>query len=325
MPIHENTRLAVIESNKRRRGKKRNFTEAQLQRLAESVRKSWENPDDPRRVDHEVRAKMQAGASKAGKAGKGRKATDKTRQTLSEAQKRFYRTERGMERRAEMAITTGEFQRGRPKSEEWCRKHSELHTAQWADPEFRAKTIAALNAAWDSKERRKAVSDRRKEDWNDSEYRERMTILLRELSANNVMTDETRQKISLGISKAIVEGRLKVYPNGMYKSGKHFSDKLQGYVHYRSSYELKAYQLLDADPNVALYITEPCAIPYEYQGQAHRYIPDLYIEFIDGSWSLVEVKPEFQLDDEETQIKHMAAYAKYDEHFTVWCEQELVQ
>ena len=47
-PAHENTRQALIESNKRRKGQPRKpFSEEHRQRLAENQRRHWEDPEPP--------------------------------------------------------------------------------------------------------------------------------------------------------------------------------------------------------------------------------------------------------------------------------------
>lgn len=54
--------------------------------------------------------------------------------------------------------------------------------------------------------------------------------------------------------------------------------------------------LLEIDPNVCSFRTEPYSIFYKFGGQTHRYVPDIEIKYTSGAVKLVEVKPMYQLD-----------------------------
>jgi hypothetical protein len=238
----------VAEANKKRKGYK--HSEETKAKIAASVKETWdESPDDPRRTDDEVRARMAAGASKAGKSQKGKKHSTEARRNMSEAQKQYYQTPEGQERKEELAENASRTHKGR------------------------------------------------------------------------VNSPEHNDKISAGIARAIMEDRF--HPEYHTKRGHHFSPKTNDKHYYRSSYELRAYQLLDADPDVALYITEPIVLHYEFNGQPRRYIPDLYIEYTDGSWSIVEVKPLYQLSWPSVQAKIACAQDALRWDYDVWTEAEL--
>jgi len=61
-------------------------------------------------------------------------------------------------------------------------------------------------------------------------------------------------------------------------------------------------------------------------GNLRRYRPDILINYIDGSMSLVEIKPQWQMSDNKVKVK-IAAGRKYASkkgwRFEVWTEKEL--
>jgi len=61
---------------------------------------------------------------------------------------------------------------------------------------------------------------------------------------------------------------------------------------YRSSYEKKFMVWLESNHHVARWGSECVCIPYLFMdGKTHRYYPDYYVEFTDGTKMLVEIKP----------------------------------
>lgn len=61
---------------------------------------------------------------------------------------------------------------------------------------------------------------------------------------------------------------------------------------YRSSYELKFITWLENNNQVKQWGSECICIPYTYiDNKIHRYYPDYFVEFIDGTKMVVEVKP----------------------------------
>lgn len=108
--------------------------------------------------------------------------------------------------------------------------------------------------------------------------------------------------------------------------GWHSSPK-SGEVYYRSSYESRAYEILDADDDVVSYQYEPVSIPYlSIDGSTKNYYPDLMVQYRGGRSILVEIKPRDLVNTEVNQAKADAAIAWCDERnieFTIWTEQQL--
>lgn len=82
------------------------------------------------------------------------------------------------------------------------------------------------------------------------------------------------------------------------KSGKDFL--------YRSGMEEEFFNLLEQDNDVTSFYAEPFKIPYFWQGKWHDYIPDLRVNYIDGSTEIWEVKPANQTQYEQNKAKWAA-------------------
>ncbi len=108
------------------------------------------------------------------------------------------------------------------------------------------------------------------------------------------------------MAQRIVDGKFK--PHTHYKSGYFITAKNpKGKLWYRSSYELSALEKLEADRDVTFIDVEPFRIPYKHKGGTHNYVPDILFERRDGTRTLVEVKPECFVGDEDVVAKTKAA------------------
>jgi hypothetical protein len=136
-------------------------------------------------------------------------------------------------------------------------------------------------------------------------------------------TDEHRENIS--------KATIKQYANGFdpalhHKSGYHFSSKVpNGQIFYRSSYEKKAYEILDKDETVVSYKAE--SLPIEYYNPVKKifcnYLVDIEIDYVNGNKKFIEVKPEKWLKDDVVQAKNAAARHQLKDKFEIWTEIKL--
>jgi hypothetical protein len=92
-----------------------------------------------------------------------------------------------------------------------------------------------------------------------------------------------------------------------FKQGKYESTKTGRVLGYRSGLEEKVYKILDQHEEVVSFYSEPFNIDYIHRGQAHKYIPDLFVTFMDGHKEIWEVKPSNQTDLELNKNKWRAA------------------
>ena len=135
-------------------------------------------------------------------------------------------------------------------------------------------------------------------------------------------TQEHREKISEAVVRQYEKG---FEPKLHHRRGWHYSPKLKKKVYYRSSYEKKAYMLLDADDSVKRYEVESVKIKYWNPKKKinSTFLVDIQVFYKDGRESLVEVKPTTWLKDIEVQAKITAGsrYAAQQEcSFEMWDE-----
>ena len=132
-----------------------------------------------------------------------------------------------------------------------------------------------------------------------------------ETMSGRVYTEEHRQNISVGRKKMLaeqggftVEHREKIskatirqYQNGFnpnlhHITGLHKSSKVpNGFVFFRSSYEKKAFMLLDDDNSVDSYKSEAIIVEYVKPDDniVSNFIVDILVTYIDGSQKWIEV------------------------------------
>ena len=128
--------------------------------------------------------------------------------------------------------------------------------------------------------------------------------------------------------------------NSNYISGQYciqYQEKYSGEFEpiYRSSYELKAFQMIEEDENILKWESETIVIPYELDGNINNYIVDLKIETKNGI-KLIEIKPKCKLykpkydyllnEWEMNQAKWNAAEEYCKERnweFEIWTEKDL--
>lgn len=137
-------------------------------------------------------------------------------------------------------------------------------------------------------------------------------------------TKEHRENLSKAAARQYARG---FDPQLHHRRGWHESSKA-GKVFYRSSYEKKAYLLLDEDDNVQTYRCEYVHVSFfnpvkKIEG---TYLVDILVEYVDGTEVLVEVKPECWLSDTVIQAKLDAAKLVAEgigAKFEVWTEVSL--
>ena len=93
-----------------------------------------------------------------------------------------------------------------------------------------------------------------------------------------------------------------------FREGFYRSTKMKQEFHYRSGYEVKVYECLDADVEVTAYDVEGfISIPYIHKGKAHVYKPDILVNFLGGKTTVLEIKPSSQTMLEINKNKWFAA------------------
>lgn len=85
------------------------------------------------------------------------------------------------------------------------------------------------------------------------------------------------------------------------RKGTYISKKSGWEFQYRSGMEEEFFTLLDEDTDVESFFGEPFKVPYFWKGEWHNYIPDIRINYADGSTEIWEVKPASQTGPEYEQ------------------------
>ncbi len=116
-----------------------------------------------------------------------------------------------------------------------------------------------------------------------------------------------------------------IYCHPKYKHGYFESKKNNKKIHYRSSFELEMYKILESIDEVIEYDTECIGLEYIYKDKKKTYLPDVLVKFKDLTY-LIEIKPKRLLYDELNVIKFQAAH-QYCKHnnmkFLIITEDEL--
>jgi len=97
---------------------------------------------------------------------------------------------------------------------------------------------------------------------------------------------------------------------GHYHTGVFVSKKTGQHCKYRSGWELLFLQHLDTSSDVRAFCYEGLKIPYISNTRSRRirnYIPDIFVEYVDGRTSLIEIKPSRKLAQPTVQKKLAAA------------------
>lgn len=98
-------------------------------------------------------------------------------------------------------------------------------------------------------------------------------------------------------------GKKKTTKKVNFRTGSFTSKKSGCDLKYRSGMECEFYELLESDRDVAAFYAEPFKIPYYYQNEWHNYIPDIRVNFVDGSTEIWEIKPANQTDYDQNRAK----------------------
>jgi hypothetical protein len=92
-----------------------------------------------------------------------------------------------------------------------------------------------------------------------------------------------------------------------FRQGTFTSRKCNCDFEYKSGMECDFFECLEADLDVTSYRYEGMKVPYFFKGKWHNYIPDLRVDFLDGSTEVWEIKPANQTHYEQNKCKWVAA------------------
>ena len=215
-------------------------------------------------------------------------------------------------------------------------KISKASKRVWSDPEYKKKMCRISKAVQNRPEIKNNKSHIQKKNWTNPEYRKKIieaqkksyTPVLRkkmsEAGKKGWANPKRREQQSKRVTQEHLDG--KRIASGRGFKGHYCSRKMGKNIFFRSSYEMKAYGILEKSPNVKGYKNEPFKIQYNENGYDKYCVPDILVTYYDGTKEMIEVKPEYKLNkpNEMLKIKIMREYAKNNGmEFSVWSEKEL--
>lgn len=177
-------------------------------------------------------------------------------------------------------------------------RHSNACLKTHQNLEIKLKRKIAIKNAYSNKELRKKNSDQQKKIWANIDLLAKHSRL---------------------IADKIINRKIK------FKSGEFLSVKA-GVIHFRSSYEKRAFEILDNDKNVLTYQVEPLRIEYNFENKIKNYIPDLLVTLNNGDKQIIEIKPKTFVCSSENILKQKAALKLCEQKgwsYYCWTEEEL--
>ena len=144
----------------------------------------------------------------------------------------------------------------------------------------------------------KKMSETVNELWKDPKF-----IKLRQKCSHEQATKMWTEDCYSGFRKSALDAVMS-RKAGWGHCGEFVSDRLGKTFNYKSSYELRFFQLLEESG--LYYNYESWYIPYKVDGRFYRYIPDFYVE-LDSQKLLVEIKPNKNMDMGTNQLKFEVA------------------
>ncbi len=139
-------------------------------------------------------------------------------------------------------------------------------------------------------------------------------------------TDAHRENLSKAQIEVMKRGH---DASTFFLRGWHYSEKTGKYMVFRSSYEKKAFEILDANPEVVAYYYEGITVKYFHpkKGKFAAYLIDLKVLLKDGDAFVVEIKPEKKTKKDAVTIAKIRAAEEWcaanDIDFFIWTEFDL--
>lgn len=216
-----------------------------------------------------------------------------------------------------MQFKNGHFNIGKPKSEETRKKISDAQKGKTYTDERKQRISSSMKKRYAEghvgavTQIEKMADAVRGTTWTE-EHREKMSTTRSAKFASGELKIN-REKISETISNMYLSGGFK------WAKGHYTSSKTGKSSYYRSSWELKHMQSLDADVMVSTWQYEPFKLQYTWEGKTHNYLPDFLVTFADGRKELQEVGVKSVKIRPRQSAKSAAgeAWAK-DQHNTVF-------
>jgi hypothetical protein len=224
---------------------------------------------------------------------------------------------------------------GKHHSEVSNEKNRQKHLGIKMSVNSSIKKSVSLKKKWDS------LSEEERNQWSkgsfykNEEHRKKVIDKIRPIVIARNKSIENREKVSKANQEfwtnlPETEFNRKVNLNlRTFKDclkGHYYSAKNNAELYYQSSYELRAYQKLEDDFTVKSYQRCDFSVPYIYENENHRYLPDILVEYHVGYKEVIEIKPS-PLVNYPKNIAKRQALQRYCEAngllCSTWTEQDL--
>ena len=258
-----------------------------------------------------------------GHARKGKKNSDEHNRKVAIKREAYLTTEEGREKFARIARENGRNPIAREKVRQ--RKLGSTLSLETRDRISKTKlssepTEKEITARKESSVR---LSKYNKENdpWNkDKHLTPEHVAKISKANTGQKRTREVRELLSeLAIQRCIDETN--------FSRGKYFSNKNNCFIKHDSSYEVRAYELLEELGNVVSYKRCNFYIKYFYDGIDRSTNPDLLLTYADGTTEMVEVKPRRFVTNCDKTIKKINVANQYCKErgikYSVWTERKL--
>lgn len=193
------------------------------------------------------------------------------------------------------------------------KKQSERSLLSWQDPERRRKQSISVSKAkkgkpaWNKGKtylelygaekaaelKKKSGDSRRGQTWKDS--------------------PDIREKKRQSFIRDILLGKRHPHLNARKARQVTIRTEKAGVIRCQSSWEVVLARYLDQHALVESFEKDFVRIPYTFSGKKRIYIVDFLVRYSDGSKELVEVKPKYQLAEEDNLTKFLVAES--------WCKE----
>ena len=139
------------------------------------------------------------------------------------------------------------------------------------------------------------------------------------------LSEVHKLNLSIAMVKSGVAGKRNF--TGWSTKGHFVSKKNPSPIWYASSWEERAFELLESDAAVVAYGRCPTWIPYtDSCGVRHNYLPDILVTYREGLKHIVEVKADYDANTQLNQCKFNAAIdfcKRANIVFDIWTSKEL--
>lgn len=185
------------------------------------------------------------------------------------------------------------------------------HKGRKQTPEHIAKRVRARreNGTYTfTDEHRRNLSEAHKGNRWTEETRNKMRIVLTGVKKPPRTPEHCRKISERQSSDKVIKRLLKLSKNhSTYTNGHFLSKKSNRPLFFRSSLELKVYEMLEDSEFIVEIEYEPIILSYNWRGKKRKYVPDILITTTDGLKYLLEVKPERRVEDPKNIAKFSSA------------------